>query len=202
MRSSGIPNRWVEGIVVLLTLASIGWVLVQYTRTHWDRAFAIPNPKRLASGLITERRWEAVMLPHNGTATSTGVEGRYTPDGAFLLFGPYVAAAAGTYELTLDAVPRTPSGERILHVQLASAKGTVVHATTDVYDHALPHRATVILPAVPDLEIRVAVTSETPIEVRSITLTRTHLDLQQTLRRAVRGVCGYALPRLERCRAD
>ena len=98
------------------------------------------------------------------------VDGRLSANGkaGYLLFGPYVPFAAGTYTATITGrVDELPSGKTI-RMDVVSAKGKTVHGQVEVTTPGdLPAFDVTIPETVADLEIRVLVPAGSKVALES-----------------------------------
>lgn len=115
----------------------------------------------LEKNLATDRVSTQVGQASGGLLSSNGKAG-------YLLFGPYVPFAAGTYTAAIKGrVDEVPSGKKI-RLDVVSAKGKTVHGQIEVAQAGeLPTFDFTVPQAVSDLEIRVLVPGGSKVTLES-----------------------------------
>jgi hypothetical protein len=120
----------------------------------------------LSKTIATDRVSSQVGEVVDGNLNANGKAG-------YLLFGPYVPFAAGTYTATIEGrVDEIPSGKKI-RMDVVSSKGKAVHGQVEVAGSGdLPAFQVNIPEAVGDLEIRVLVPAGSKVILKSYRIER------------------------------
>lgn len=107
---------------------------------------------------------EGVGQIQDGVLTGTGKAG-------YLMFGPYVPLAAGTYKLQINGNVEDIPPEQAVTLDVASGEGTVVHGQTAVTEVGeLPSFDVTLAEDVTNVEVRIAVPEGAKVTVRSYEL--------------------------------
>jgi hypothetical protein len=129
---------------------------------------AAPSPSLVGAPLDSLTR--TIAVDRVSSQVGEVVDGRLSANGkaGYLLFGPYVPFAAGTYTATIAGrVDELPAGKKI-HLDVVSAKGKAVHGRADVsVPGELPPFDVTVPDTVADLEIRVLVPAGSTIALES-----------------------------------
>lgn len=120
----------------------------------------------LTRTLSQDRYWTQVGERQDAKLVSNGKAG-------YLLFGPYAPLQAGTYNLLIKGDIEVLADGGKVRIDVASAKGKVIHGGQDVTEKGALPSFDVVLPAdATDVEVRVQVPQDARVSVEAYQLVK------------------------------